>query len=157
MLFWLFIILIFLGLALVFFAFWIEAKHRKKQNNSASSIFFDEVGEITYYIGIWTAGISGVIAALMLIFIISQRISADGKKAVNEQVYNGLVYKAQTEAIRDEFGFVNKEYVDEVQAWNQNLAKYRAYSQNFWIGIFYPERVAEGLEFIDFDNIRMKD
>ncbi len=156
MLFWIFVILIFLGLTLMLFAFWIGTKNRKKQSNSASSIFV-EVGETICYIGIWTAGISGVIAALMLIFIICQQISADGKKAVNEQVYNGLIYKAQTEAIRDEFGFVNKEYVDEVQAWNQNLAKYRAYSQNFWIGIFYPERVAEGLEFIDFDNIRMKD
>ncbi len=74
----------------------------------------EESMDIICCIGIWTARISEVIATLMLIFIISQQISADGKKAVNEQVYNGLVYKAQTEAIRDEFGFVNKEYVDEI-------------------------------------------
>ena len=80
MLFWLFIILIFLGFTLMLFAFWIEAKHRKKQSNSASSIFFDEVGEIIYYIGIWTAGISGVIAALMLILLFANKSALTERK-----------------------------------------------------------------------------
>lgn len=93
----------------------------------------------------------------MLIFIIVAQTQADGLRESNEQKYNALIYKAQTEAIRDEFGIVNKEYIDEVQAWNEDLAKYQSYAHNFWIGIFYPKRAYDGFEIIDLQSIRMKD
>lgn len=107
--------------------------------------------------GVLTAIISGVTAAVMLILIIGIWTSVDGYRASYEQRYNALIYKSQTESIRDEFGIVNKEYIDEVQAWNEDLAKYQTYSRNFWIGIFYPKRQYEGFEFIDLESIKMRE
>lgn len=82
---------------------------------------------------------------------------ADGSRASNEQRYKALIYKAQTESIRDEFGIVNKEYIDEVQSWNEYVAKYQAYSNDFWIGIFYPDRQYEGLKTINLEDIKIRD
>lgn len=120
------------------------------------------VGAISRYelisgLGWLIAVISGIVAAVMLICIIGCRVSVDGYRASYEQRYKSLVYKAQTESIRDEFGIVNKEYIDEVQAWNEDLAKYQTYSRNFWIGIFYPKRQYEGFEFIDLESIKMRE
>lgn len=113
--------------------------------------------ELISGIGWIIAVISRIVAAIMLIVVIGCQVSVEGYRASYEQRYNALIYKAQTESIRDEFGIVNKEYIDEVQAWNEDLAKYQTYSHNFWIGIFYPKRQFEGFEFIDLESIRMKE
>lgn len=113
--------------------------------------------ELISVIGWITAVISGVVAVVMLICVICCQVSVEGYRASYEQRYNALIYKAQTESIRDEFGIVNKEYIDEVQAWNEDLAKYQTYSHNFWIGIFYPKRQYEGFEFIDLESIKMRE
>lgn len=97
-----------------------------------------------------------VIVICMSVAIADKRINAVGKMAANVQRYNALIYKAQTENIRDEFGIVNKEYIDEIQAWNEEFAKYQAYSQNLWIGIFYPEKY-EGCALIELESIEMKE
>lgn len=112
-----------------------------------------DVGIVGTLVGI----ISGIFTVILLIMIISANATAGGDRASMEQRYEALIYKAHTEAIRDEFGIVNKEFVDEVQAWNEELAKYQAYSHDFWIGVFYPQRVYDGLEFIKLENIKMKE
>lgn len=66
------------------------------------------------------------------------------------------MYKVQAENIRDEFGIINKEYVDEVQAWNEDVSKIQAYSNNFWIGIFFPKRAYGGLETINLEDIKIR-
>ena len=100
---------------------------------------------------------SGFIALIILVFIIYVQITLDGSIAANEQRYKALVYKAQIECIRDEFGIVNKEYIDEIQALNVYLAEEKTFSNNFWIGILYPKRKYEGLEFIDLESIKIKE
>lgn len=152
MIFWIFVILTVVGIAVIV------------ATNVIGSSGGNKVQEFLYYndehfvfTGATVAAISGLVAVIMLVVIIIVQASADGLRASNEQRYNALVYKAQTEAIRDEFGIVNKEYIDEVQAWNEDLAKYQSYSHNFWIGIFYPKRVYDGFEIIDLQSIRMKD
>ena len=83
-------------------------------------------------------------------------VSIDANKAVYEETYNILIYKAQTEEIRDEFGILNKEYIDEIQNWNTDLIEKQKLSQNFWIGIFYPDWYND-FELIDLDNIKIKE
>ena len=152
MIFWIFVILTVVGIAVI------------AATNVIGSSSGNKVQEFLYYndepfvyIGAIVAVISGLVAVIMLIMIIVVQTPADGLRASNEQKYNALVYKAQTEAIRDEFGIVNKEYIDEVQAWNEELAKNQSYAHNFWIGIFYPKRAFDGFEIIDLQRIRMRD
>lgn len=158
MIFWIFVILTVLGIGVCVATSKISDKHDYREEKNTKFVnFVYQNDEPIYWTFETTAVISGIIILCMLTFIIVVETQAGGTRASNEQTYNALVYKAQTEAIRDEFGIVNKEYIDEVQALNENLAKYQSYSHNFWIGIFYPKRAYDGFEFIDLESIRMKD
>lgn len=157
MIFWIFVILTVLGIALYVAIGEIGSKHSYKDEENTRLVEFcyhkgDPIIMTSIAIGI----ISGIIVISMIVAIITSQVSADGVRQQYEQRYKALVYKSQTESIRDEFGIVNKEYIDEVQAWNEDLAKYQSYSHNFWIGIFYPKRQYDGLEFIELENIKMR-
>lgn len=158
MIFWIFVILTVVGIAVIVATSKISGKYDYREEKNTKLVdFVYHNDEPIYWISGTTAVISGIVIFCMLIFIIVAQTQADGLRASNEQRYNALVYKAQTEAIRDEFGIVNKEYIDEVQAWNEELAKNQSYEHNFWIGIFYPKRAYDGFEIIDLQSIRMKD
>ena len=101
------------------------------------------------------AKISTVITCILLIIIIINNVSAVGGKVGLEQRYEALVYKSQTESIRDEFGLVNKDYIDEVQEWNENIASNQRMQRDFWLGIFIPN-IFDDFELIDLDSIQYK-
>lgn len=138
MIFWIFVILTVLGIIVSFIG------DREDWNGIAC-------------VGAITAVISVIVAIIMLLIIISAHASADGIRASSEKRYETLIYKSQTENIRDDFGIINKEYIDEIQEWNEDLAAGKEYSHNFWIGIFYPKRQYDGFEFIDLESIKMKE
>ena len=94
-----------------------------------------------------------IIAAIMLAFIVINGVTAKGEKALYEERYKALLYKSQTEAIRDEFGIVNKEYIDEVQAWNEDIAMHKEWQRDFWIGILFPN-IYDDFETIDLESIQ---
>lgn len=160
MLFWFFVILTIMGIAVKNMAENISAKYGYGHNNDKKSKFvefvwlneelLEKIGNCMLFIGLM------VTMASLAIIVISQ-LDVDAKHARNEQRYNSLIYKTQTESIRDEFGIVNKEYIDEVQNWNEELSEYQAYSNNPWVGIFYPKRVFDGFEIINLEDIKMRD
>lgn len=152
MLFWIFVILAIVGVAVIAGTIIFEDSNGNKVQR-----FLCRNDETLFETGFVVAVISGIISLILMCFVLAVQIRADGLRLENEQRYNALMYKAQSESIRDEFGIVNKEYIDEVQSWNEDLAKYRSYSNNFWIDIFYPKRAYEGLEIIDLQSIKMKD
>lgn len=127
-----------------------------------SILFTAFCGRLTsYYSNLYSVGIlfsvtSGIFLAIGLIVLVAVYAWLDGYKATEQTQYKSLIFKAQTERIRDDFGIVNKSYIDEVQEWNEDLAAYEANSNNVWIGIFYPKSLCEGLEYIDLDRIAMK-
>jgi len=158
MIFWIFVILTVLGIAVIAGVGKIDKKYSYKEEDNTKLVnFFYHNDEPI----IWTSGIvavlNGFVVAFMIVAIIVNQVSADGLRAKNEQRYNALIYKVQTESIRDEFGIVNKEYIDEVQSWNEDVVKYQTYSQSFWIGIFYPDRAYDGFETINLEDIKMRD
>lgn len=107
-------------------------------------------------VGIGVTILSGIIALFMGISIIITYSCINADVEGYKKKYEALSYKAQTEAIRDEFGIVNKEYIDEIEEWNVDLAKRKAKQRDFWIGIFTPN-VYDQFEFIDLDSIKIKD
>lgn len=110
---------------------------------------------LTYITGGLIAFFS-LVLVIMTIILSQNYISAEADKAMNQELYNSLIYKAETESIRDDFGIVNKEYIDEVQNWNTDLVGYQTITHNFWIGIFYPDWYDE-FETIDLKKIEMKE
>lgn len=139
MIFWIFVILLVIGVILLFADYYIGIDSFALEILAAA-----------------TSLVSGIIVAIMLIVIISNNFGAQGEKLSNQQTYDSLIYKSQTESIRDEFGIVNKEYIDEVQAWNEDIAKYKNWQRDFWIGIFVPN-IYDEFETIDLSSIQYKE
>lgn len=155
MIFWIFVFLFIVSMVTLFVTRNICDKYEKGKSKFNDFVYWNDEPII------WTSGvfavIIGIFAIIMFICVVNAQISADGCKAKYEQTYSALIYKSQTESIRDEFGIVNKEYIDEVQEWNEGLSKYKACSDNFWIGIFYPKKVYQDLELIDLEEIKMRE
>ena len=157
MIFLVFIILTILGIGIIAAQWKICEKYvYKGENNTKFVSFVWNNANPIIVTGVVVAVVGGLIALCMLVAIVITQISADGDRAMREQRYKALMYKSQTENIRDELGIVNKEYIDEIQEWNENLAKYQSYSHNIWISIFYPKRKYDGLEVIDLESLKMK-
>ena len=89
-------------------------------------------------IGVATSIASGLIALIMLCFIIFTHTNVDAYLEENREIYSALTYKMESTTCRDEFGFLSKEVIDEVQEWNQDVRYYQSAQDNFWVGIFYP-------------------
>lgn len=112
---------------------------------------FLDLEEIWVPLGvISTAGI-----VIMLIIIICTHCGTGGTVAKYRETYKSLVYKSETEACRDEFGIVNKDYIDEVQRWNEDLSFNKGVQRDFWIGVFVPN-IYDEFQFIDLNSIKYK-
>ena len=155
MIFWIFVLLFIVSMVTLFVTEKICDKYEKGKSKFNDFVYWHDES-IIYTFGAF-AVISSILAILMFISVVIAQISADGCKAKYEQAYSALIYKSQTESIRDEFGIVNKEYIDEVQAWNAWLSKCKAYSNDFWIGIFYPKKIYQDLELINLEEIKMRE
>lgn len=156
MLFFIALFLLFISIAACIYISYINNKYGLENNLKGIKKFIWWNSEsLTVVTGI-LIGIFSVIVLIMTIMMSSNYISAEADKAMNQELYNSLIYKAETESIRDDFGIVNKEYIDEVQNWNTDLVGYQTITHNFWIGIFYPDWYDE-LETIDLKKIKMKE
>lgn len=79
-------------------------------------------------------------------------ITADATKAVNTERYEALIYKIESGVCSDDFGLLNKEIIDDIQDWNEYLARNKALEQDKWIGAFYPN-IYSDFDFIEYEKI----
>lgn len=115
MIFWIFVILTLLGIGIIVAVEIICKKYDSKEENNTKFVSFvwkEEEG--IKCICVSTVFVSVVITLFMLALIVCTQIFADGDRVKMEQRYKVLVYKSQTESVRDEFGIINKEYIDEI-------------------------------------------
>lgn len=90
-----------------------------------------------------------------LLFVIVSHVGLSATARQYEERYNSLLYKINAEDLRDEYGIINKAYIDEVQAWNEEIAKKQALQNDFWIGIFISP-IWDQFELIDLETIKIK-
>lgn len=135
MLFWLSVIIFVVGFALSQFS--------QRDFNYKKNKFLYCHGEQISMAGFIIALISGAIALILLIYIISAHVNVDARLEQYREEYDALVYKMESTTCRDEFGFLSKEVIDEVQEWNKSMRYYKSAQDNFWVGIFYPNAFDE--------------
>lgn len=116
----------------------------------------DDYNECIVMTGVSLVVVFGICAIISIIVISVNCIGSEGVRLAYEQRYESLIYKARTESIRDEFGIINKDYIDEIQAWNENVVKLKNWEKDFWIGIFVPNIYGE-FETIDLSEISYKE
>lgn len=94
-----------------------------------------------------------VIALVMLGCIVYAHTNVEANLEANREIYNALTYKMESTTCRDEFGFLSKEVIDEVQEWNKDVRRYQASQDDFWVGIFYPN-VFDEFKTIDYESYK---
>lgn len=151
MLFWLFVIVAVLGAALYFASkYWDRHSDWCRSKNPVfkwlyyNSDGFTLAGALMFWLSV-----AAIVISLVGILIVYTE--APGTFALNEARYEALTYKMESPTCRDEFGFLSKEVIDEVQNWNESLAGHKAMQRNFWIGIYIPN-IYDSFEFIDYHS-----
>lgn len=141
--FWLFVIIMVIGICLVVVG-------NISWNYWKNGFLYYHDGDISF-VGWITSIISGLVALIMLICIICSHTNLEATLEQNREIYDALVYKMESTDCRDEFGFLSKEVIDEVQEWNKDVRYYQSAQNDFWVGIFYPN-VYDEFKTIDYES-----
>ena len=102
-------------------------------------------------VGIGMTIFSAFAVIVMLFFIIVSHSNVEARLEREREIYDALTYKMESTTCRDEFGFLSKEVIDEVQEWNKDVRYYQTAQDDLWIGIFYPN-VFDEFETIDYES-----
>ena len=100
--------------------------------------------------------ISGIAVLFMLIAIFITNVSAKPEIEANKQRYDSLVYQAENNLYENDNDLGKKELVNQIQEWNEDLARGKALQDDFWFGIFYAD-IYDEFDFIPmtiFDGVK---
>ena len=112
-----------------------------------SKVLHSEALDIIGSLGV----VLSIIAAIVMVLIISlNHIGSDAKVEKYKETQKALIYKVESESCRDELGLLNKEIIDEIQAWNEDVAYRKRVQEDLWLGIFYPN-IYDQFEIIEYD------
>lgn len=121
MLFWLFVIVMVVGILLI-----ILDAHFLYKN------------DLTFDIGMPMA-VMGFVAVLISILIIAfSCIGLDAKVEKYNARYESLVYQYENDIYENDNDLGKKELMDDIQEWNEDLSYYKEMQYDFWLGIYYP-------------------
>ena len=146
MLFWLCLIVLIVGIGLVIVGKmeWFDTRNR---NNLRKFLYQNDCTIKSF--GWCTVVISGIIMVIMIVVFACAYIGVNAQVERNKERYNAITYKVESGACRDEFGLLNKEVIDEIQDWNEDVTYYKNFQKDFWVGIFVPN-VYDQFETIDY-------
>ena len=128
MLFWIFIILLIIGIIILNFT------------------CHDELGLLIIILSAFA------IVASLIVFIVNYTTST-AKLEANKERYKAIIYKAETGSYYDEFGLLNKDVINEIQKWNEDLRFYQEMQDNFWLGIYIPN-IYDEFQTIDYKTAK---
>ena len=128
MLFWIWIILLVVGIALF-------------TADMYSRFDFEKLGMILSSIGFMGTFIAGLV-------LIGCHINVDGLVAENHVRYDMLVYQYENDIYENDNDLGKRELMKDIQDWNEDLASNRHAQNDFWVGIFHPD-IFDQFEFIE--------
>ena len=83
--------------------------------------------------------IAGIAFVVMLIIVIVNNVGVEASIEANKQRYESLIYQAENNLYENDNDLGKKELVNQIQKWNEDLAKGKALQDDFWVGIFYAD------------------
>jgi len=125
MLFWIFLILLIIGVVMLF-------------------AISDDY--IPMSASIFAVGLFGVIVSV--VFLCVAYIGLDGDVKSNQVRYDSLMYQYENCLYDNDNDVGKKELMSEIQSWNEDLAWYKVNQRDFWIGIYIPN-VYDQFDFIE--------
>lgn len=150
MLFWLFIIFLIVGIVIAnisknLWKIFKADKHPKLHD------FFYCSDDGIFMTGVLIIIISTVCLVFAICFICVNCMGVDAKVEQMREQYRALEFKVDSQSYRDEFGLLNKEVIDEIQAWNEDVTYIKHIQRDFWLGIFWPN-VYDEFQTIDYER-----
>lgn len=157
MIFWLMIMLLVVGIVLLVLGYkdWSDYRHcddkKSLKERLGNYLYYND--ESVVVVGWIVTIIFAIVCGIMLICICDAHAGVEGKRLQMQETYKALNFKAQSECARDEFGLLNKEIIDEIQSWNEDIVYKKVMQDNFWVGIFYAD-IYDTLETIDLEQMK---
>lgn len=87
---------------------------------------------------------------IISIVAIINNAGIDGQIASNEQRYESLVYQFENDIYDNDNDLGKKELYNQIQDWNEDVAKGQALQNDPLVGIFYPD-IYDQFEVIEFE------
>ena len=85
------------------------------------------------------SAIEGIAFVIMLIVVIVNNVGVEASIEANKQRYESLIYQAENNLYENDNDLGKKELVNQIQEWNEDLARGKALQDDFWVGIFYAD------------------
>ena len=122
MLFWLFVIITVVGMALL-----VLYDHL--------SIYCDEWA---LNIGMPMAIMGGIAVLISIVIITFSNVGLDAKVERYNARYESLVYQYENDIYENDNDLGKKELMDDIQEWNEDVSYYKELQYDFWLGIYCP-------------------
>ena len=105
-----------------------------------SIVFFDSLDfEWVSMLSTIISVIAGIAFVVMLIVVIVNNVGVEASIEANKQRYESLIYQAENNLYENDNDLGKKELVNQIQEWNEDLARGKALHDDFWVGIFYAD------------------
>lgn len=114
----------------------------------------EEKWELVRFIGKIISILIGVALLICVLALVINYACANHNEMILTTEYESLCYKANSINTRDEFGLLNKEYIDEIQNWNIRVKNGKYWQDHFWFGVFNPN-IYDSVDVIDLWSIEM--
>ena len=104
-----------------------------------------------YGVKTWFTVLSVLFIAIDVAFfadIIYKNMLIKGDVEAYKQRYASLVYQLENNLYDNNNDLGKKELYNQIQRWNEDLAKYKTLQNDFWVGAFYPN-IYDQFEFIE--------
>ena len=133
MLFWLFVIVMVVGIFLI-----ILDAHFLYKN------------DLTFDIGMTMAlvGFVAVLTSILIIFF--SHIGLDAKVEQSNARYESLVYQYENDIYDNDNDLGKRDLMEDIQEWNENISYKQEMQDNFWVGIYYPN-IYDQFKLIEFE------
>ena len=105
-----------------------------------SIAFFDSCGfELGGMLSLIISIITGIAFVVMLIVVIANNVGVEANIEANKQRYESLIYQAENNIYENDNDLGKKELANQIQEWNEYLARGKVLQDDFWVGIFYAD------------------
>lgn len=137
MLFWLFVIVLAIGVAAIILGSWMY-------NHTNYDTDWLQI------IGITIVVVMSIAILVSGILILDNYCNADARVASNKEIYKSLTYQLKNNMYDNDNELGKKELYNQIQEWNKDVVYYQNIQDNFWFGIYYPN-VYDQFETIDYE------